>query len=167
MRITAGPCSGCSGWKLQGAEKMVSPQEERIAKEKLKAFMKDMYILLEKVALEKVEVEGEMYLKTLALKIKNAWKEFSDNHPLSDMLRAINNISVDQLRAHGLYGNQLRLKLAVIDVQKKRLFSFRTKAHLIKVLDSIDVLLESIVLVARIDTALRDMKDALKNSIDV
>lgn len=129
--------------------------------------MKDTYILLEKVAFEKVEVEGEMYLKTLGLKIKTAWKEFTDNHPLSDMLRAINNISVDQLKAHGLYGNQLKLKLGVVDVQKKRLFSFRTKAHLIKVLDAIDVLLESIVLVARIDTAIRDIKSALKSSIDV
>ena len=146
---------------------MISPQEEKVAKEKLKAFMKDTYILMEKVAFEKVEVEGEMYLKTLALKVKSAWKEFNDNHPLSDILRAINNISTDQLKAHGLYGNQLKLKLAVIDVQKKRLFSFRTNAHLIKVLDATDVLLDSIVLVARIDTAIRDMKDALKISIDV
>jgi hypothetical protein len=148
---------------------MISPQEERVAKEKLKAFMKDTYILMEKVAFEKVEVEGEMYLKTLSLKIKSAWKEFNDNHPLPDILRAINNISTDQLKAHGLYGNQLKLKLAVIDVQKKRLFSFRTrtKAHLVRVLDATDVLLDSIVLVARIDTAIRDMKDALKSSIDV
>jgi hypothetical protein len=145
---------------------MISPQEERAAKENLKAFMKDTYLLLEKIALEKVNVEGQMYLKTLPLRIKSAWNEFKENHPLPEMLRAINNISLDQLRTHGLYGSQLKLKLAVIDVQKKRLFSFRTKTNLIKVLDAIDVILDSLVLVARIDYAVRDLKDALKSSID-
>jgi hypothetical protein len=145
---------------------MISPQEERAAKENLKAFMKDTHLLLEKIAFEKVEVEGQMYLKTLPLRIRNAWKEFSENHPLQEMLRSVNNISIDQLKAHGLYGNQLKLKLAVIDVQKKRLFSFRTKAHLVKVLDAIGVILDSLVVVARIDTAIRDLKDALRSAID-
>jgi arginine/lysine/ornithine decarboxylase len=155
---------------------MIDSKQEKQVKEKLSAFVHDTYILLEKVAYEKIELEGQLFLRTLPAKIRDAWKlpakirdawkEFKANCPLKEVLQSISNTPAKELESHGLYGNQLKLKLAIIDVLKKRLTSFRTKKILIELLEALDIILDGLIPAARIDGALKNIKDSMKSSID-
>jgi len=145
---------------------MIDSKQEKQAKEKLSAFVHDIYILLEKAAYEKIEVEGQLFLRTLPARIRDAWKEFKANCPLKEVLQSISNTPAKELESHGLYGSQLKLKLAIIDVLKKRLASFRKKKILIELLEALDIILDGLIPAARIDGAIKNIKNSMNSSID-
>jgi len=145
---------------------MIDSKQEKQAREKLSAFVHDTYILLEKLSCEKIEVEGQLFLRTLPARIRDAWKGFTANCPLKEVLKSISDIPAKELESHGLYGNQLKLKLAVIDVLKKRLTSFRKKKVLIELLEALDIILDGLIPATRIDGAIKNIKNSIKSSID-
>ena len=58
------------------------------------------------------------------------------------------------------------MKLSVIDKWKKRFSEKRIKKILLKLLDAIDTVLDSLIAATGMNEALKEIKDILRNSID-
>ena len=93
-----------------------------------------------------------------------AWREYERDHPLADLHRRIAELSDETLVKHGLYGAQLEYKLATIDFAAHRAATGMS-GWLRKLLELIDNLLESILKALGVDSALKEIKDALLASL--
>ncbi|QSX74010.1 hypothetical protein HIV01_012360 [Lysobacter arenosi] len=90
-----------------------------------------------------------------------AWEEFKSDLGLPEILRLVHGVSEHELKAHGLYGNQLRYKLSVIE----HLVSLGSASDIVlKFIDAIDVLLDSVISALGRGAALKELKDMLRVS---
>jgi hypothetical protein len=97
---------------------------------------------------------------------KEAWVEFKSDHPLDEIREQINELSEKKLKAHGLYGKQLKFKLSVIDLLAEKLRNLSSKYRFRpKLVDAIDVLLDSLIGAFGGGTALKELKDILRAQI--
>ena len=95
-----------------------------------------------------------------------AWKEFEEDFDESRFVATARDIPSDRAVWAGLYGAQLRLKLAVVSHwHHKWNSSFSTKI-LKKLLDAIDTVLDSLIAATGLGEALKELKDILSNSVD-
>jgi hypothetical protein len=93
-----------------------------------------------------------------------AWRDYERDHPLHVLQSRVAELSPETLVRHGLYGEQLKYKLAAIDLAAGRAAD-GISGWLRKLLELIDNLLESILKALNIDDALKEIKDALLASL--
>jgi hypothetical protein len=91
-----------------------------------------------------------------------AWREFERDHPLEVLQGRVAELSEETVVRYGLYGEQLKYKLATIDFAASRV---GISGWLRKLLELIDNLLESILKALNVDDALKEIKDALLASL--
>jgi hypothetical protein len=136
----------------------------------IKAFLTDIYGWLERcytgttqiaLALEYPVIPVRPSVSQLA---REAWNEFNEHLPLSTLIRKVDNASEMAMRDNGLYGAQLKYKLSTISHAVDMVFSGFTGWKK-KLLDLIDNLLESILSALGVGEALKELKDALVDSL--
>lgn len=159
---------------------MMDENMELQAKENLKDFVDDTYKLLDELINQKGEWQRPeaMFPEAMLHYLRGAWSEFERDFNLQDAHKSIMDIRPDKLRHAGLYGNQLKLKLNVVEKFKSELaskfevhkksgiwgnFKNKIKGILIKLLNAIDTVLESVLAVSGLNTALKELKDVLLN----
>ena len=95
---------------------------------------------------------------------KEAWVEFSKDMPLHRLLERIRSVSAIAFQEFGLWGAQLRYKLATIAHASDMAFA-GLSGWKKKLLDLIDNLLDSILKAIGVGEALKELKDALTDSL--
>lgn len=112
-----------------------------------------------------------LFPQDLQQAITAAWLEFDRDFDKPQAEATIRALRSDRAIWAGLYGEQLKLKLAVIRYwrekwdQDRATFGFGKKI-LKKLIDAIDTVLGSIIAAAGLDEALKELKDILSNSLD-
>ena len=146
---------------------MIDTELENEAKKHLRGFLGRTLDLLRMLAYEGVDEKGQpLFIEELLPKIPKAWEEFRADFNVEKAERLVNETPGPVLQSHGLYGHQLTLKLSAIASWRKRFLGKKTKKLLLRLLDAIDTLLDSLMQAAGIDKALKEIKDILRNSID-
>jgi hypothetical protein len=106
-----------------------------------------------------------LFWQELLTPMRDAWDELKRNDNFGTVDGLIREISATGLGDHGLSGQQLAFKLAVIRVFHGRYLSIG-KGILRKLLNIIDDLLKSILDAAGAGGAILEIKDFIKDSID-
>jgi len=146
---------------------MINMEFENEAKKYLEGFLGETLYFLQVLAYEGVDTEGRpLFIEALLPEIRQAWEEFRNDFDVEKAQELIKKTPGPVLQSHGLYGHQLSLKLLAIATWRERFLGKRTKKLLLKLLDAIDTLLDSLMQAAGIDKALKEIKDILRNSID-
>ncbi len=146
---------------------MLNSELESQAKEQLQSFISETFSLFKQLVYDGFDLDQEpFFLENHLEQIKAAWKEFHEDFDTKNAKQKIMEASGRMLQIHGLYGKQLELKLSVINTWRERFNGNRAKKILIKLLDAIDTLLDSLIKATGIDEALKEIKDILRNSID-
>jgi|LGOV01.1.fsa_nt_gb hypothetical protein len=146
---------------------MINAELENEAKNCLGEFLCETLDFLGLLVREGVDAERRpFFVETLLPEIRQAWEEFRNDFSLEKAQDLVKKTPGSVLQSHGLYGSQLKLKLSVIASWKGRFFKKRTKKLLLRLLDAIDTLLDSLMQAAGIDKALKEIKEILRNSID-
>jgi len=146
---------------------MINNDLEREAKDRLKDFLTKSHGLIRQLVYEGVDKDGRsFFIDDVSGLIREAWKEFEEDFKIDHAVSLIQQTSAETLKTSGLYGRQLNLKLSVVDKWKKRFSEKRIKKILLKLLDAIDTVLDSLIAATGIDQALKEIKDILRNSID-
>ncbi|MCB0200013.1 MAG: hypothetical protein KDI03_08070 [Anaerolineae bacterium] len=142
-------------------------------RERLVTFLRQTHSLLRELYLEDVRdaVGRPLAPRDLKPLLERAWTEFAQsfNPPGTKNVaeQRIRDLSRDQMTAFGLYGAQLELKLEIIDRLRDIWEKLRTIKSLKALLDAIDVLLDSLIKAARIDEALKELKDIFCTLLDL
>jgi DUF1009 family protein len=146
---------------------MITSAQERDAKEKLQRFISETVGLLRSLVNEGYDSKGRrLFMLNVIEKMRPAWEEFEGDFDVQKANSLIQNVAAARLQSFGLYGKQLDLKLAVIAAWTQRFSQSRLKKILLKLLDAIDTLLDSLIAATGIDEALKEIKDILRDSID-
>lgn len=90
----------------------------------------------------------------------------SDEHfiRLRELVQLMENTSILE---HGLYGLQLKWKLSNINFSLRRFMEQRTAALFDRLLSSIDALLDSILAAVPGGSAVKELKEAIRNSVAI
>ena len=96
---------------------------------------------------------------------EEALEEVHDDGHFSDLRSLVKKMSPANARAHGLYGAQLRWKLFNINHSFEGFVRQRTAALFERLLSSIDALLDSILGAVPGGSAVRELKEAVRNSV--
>ncbi len=107
----------------------------------------------------------------LATHMQNAWQEWQETSPLfGNLPQLVQEIDNAAVMDHGLYGAQLRFKLANVEwwsqqvnLAEQNLQTAMWIANIWRLLESIDTLLESILAALGVGSALTEIKDSIKN----
>jgi hypothetical protein len=136
-------------------------------REQLVQFLKTTLVLIRSLAIEHLNI----FVQDLRPAITAAWSEFEADFNQPQAEATIRAIRPDRAIWAGLYGAQLKLKLAVVQhwrqgwEQERANFGFGSKI-LKKLIDAIDTVLGSIIAATGLDEALKELKDILSNSLD-
>ena len=104
-----------------------------------------------------------LFLHPLLEDMRAAWTEARPN--FDGAIDRLSNLDLDRLRQHGLYGRQLRFKLAVIRFFYSRYLGVG-RGILRKLIDIIDDLLKSLLDAMGTGGAISEIKDFIKDSLD-
>lgn len=138
------------------------PEVTERDREELERFVSGTVDLLGSLATEHLD----RFPAELRPDISAAWSEFQSDFHRNRAQETARNIRRDRAIWAGLYGAQLRLKLAVVSYWRRKWnLNFSTKI-LKKLLDAIDTVLDSLIAATGLDEALKELKDILGNSID-
>lgn len=96
--------------------------------------------------------------------LASAGLEFKETYDLEGECRKIRIAPSGQLRAAGLVGAQLDLKLGIVDHWKGRFLG--GEGVFGKLIDAIDTLLDSLIGAAGLASALKELKDALRSIVE-
>ena len=105
-----------------------------------------------------------LFWEELLPPMRGAWREVEEHRHFPEVESRIQRLTEAQFRDHGLYGQQLAFKLAVIRFFYGRYLSFG-KGILKKLLDIIDDLLKSILDAIGSGGAISEIKDFIRDSI--
>jgi hypothetical protein len=146
---------------------MINDKSVHEARESLKNFLNLVLSLIKHLVSEGIDEEGKsFFIPDLHDEIRAAWEEFLKDFSLDHAFTLIQNTSTERLQASGLYGRQLNLKLSVVNKWMERFSKKRLKKILLRLLDAIDTLLDSLIAATGINEALKEIKEILRNSID-
>jgi hypothetical protein len=146
---------------------MINTDLEQKAKQSLKYFINETLSLIKNLVYDGIDVDKRpFFIKDLSDQIRPAWKEFEEDFKIDHALDQIQKTKAESLQVSGLYGKQLNLKLSVFENWKKRFSEKPIKKILLRLLDAIDSILDSVIAATGMDQALKEIKDILRNSID-
>jgi len=127
-------------------------------------FLKDTTSFLDRLVTEKVDSKQQLLFRAQYHEdLDGAWKEFQANWDLSLAKKAIERTDDKALRAAGLHGAQLRLKLRLIRDLKDIFYRTGGTGVLRRLFKAVDNLLGSLGAVAGVDHALEEIKDLLND----
>jgi len=104
-----------------------------------------------------------LFVPDMAPLIQASWNDLA--HQFQEVHRGVESEWGEKLDEAGLTGNQLALKLGVVERLHARYESMGGHNALERVLDAIGNLLDSIVKATRVGEALKEFKEAVKLSI--
>lgn len=146
---------------------MIDSRQEEDAKKKLKDFIHETYQLLDHLVHKELDFHGHPFFAAdLVGQIREAWEEFQNDFKLERAYALIHGAPGARLQLSGLYGKQLDLKLSVVRSWVGRFKEVRAKKILLRLLDAIDTVLDSLIAATGIDEALKEIKEILRNSIE-
>ena len=146
---------------------MINEELEDEAKKYLGDFLGETLDFLKMLVHKGADAEDRpFFVEKLLPEIREAWEEFREEFNVENAQKLVNETPGSVLQSYGLYGSQLRLKLSAISSWRERFLGKRTKKLLLRLLDAIDTLLDSLIQAAGIDKAIKEIKDILRNSID-
>lgn len=146
---------------------MINDASEKDAKEQLQQFLKETLSFLRNLALGEYRAQDKsLFVKELVRQIREAWEEFEEDFNVDRARELIHSAPRSALQSHALYGEQLKLKLSAIQYWKERFFGNISGKFLIRVLDAVDTLLDSLIKATNMDGAIKEIKDALRNLVD-
>ncbi|HEY1682890.1 MAG TPA: hypothetical protein VGF98_14685 [Candidatus Tumulicola sp.] len=91
----------------------------------------------------------------------SAWDELTKSGYIKDFIRVIENKCTKEVqRDYGLEGEQLKLKMSLIHDRVQKFLDSGTAAALVKALDAVDALLDSLVLAVGFGDALKELKQS-------
>ncbi len=131
----------------------------------LRAFFEDVIDFLTRVLTKDDRYWRMDWDETLQEPMWEAWQEARSDAALAPVREGIETLSEGAIRAHGLAGAQLRFKLNVINrhfLNPARGFG---AAGFRKLLEALDVLLESLLSAIPAGTAVSEMKDYIGLSV--
>lgn len=117
--------------------------------------------LIEDAGQEKL---GDVFVPSLLPAMKGAWEE--GRQEFDRVATEVAELGPGQLRAHGLHGAQLRFKMATVAHWSSRILLPGSRPLIRRILDAIDTLLDSIIEAIPGGTAAKELKDAIRDSID-
>lgn len=132
-------------------------------KERLVIFLDDTLLVLQDV----IDSPTTLIPTTLHVPFKNAWTEFDQSFDRDNAKAKIRALSDQQLDNAGLRGAQASVKLSLFQRFRNLFTGNRVKDRLRKLLDAIDTLLESLIEAAGLGHALKEIKEAIKNALDL
>lgn len=138
---------------------------DRLATEKdtLRGFVNDTKAFIDELLSEK---QSFRIVPSLLATLRTAWLSPTMAARFQQLLAQVNLLGSDQISNHGLGGIDLDAKIDVIKYLHSR-FLLRGGSHLLKrLIDAIDNLLESILDAAGFGSAIKELKDAVKEAID-
>lgn len=153
----------------------INNNQAHTARQELTVFLAETLGFLRNLCLENNDVFLEMFRE----KIRNAWLEFEGDFVWSEAEEIINNLSDDKLEKHGLYGNQLDLKLSAVGFWREGFDRLRERFNLREItkelllewlkwlIDAIDTVLESFLEITGISGAIKEIKDCLRTLLDL
>ncbi len=94
-------------------------------------------------------------------------EEMEEDGHFEQLHELVSNIDFAMVNAHGLYGSQLRWKLSNINFSFTRYIEQRSAALFDRLLSSIDALLDSILAAVPGGSAVKELKEAIRNSIAI
>jgi hypothetical protein len=137
------------------------------ARKRLSEFLQFVYKLLQRLALEQRDPKGQrLFVKEIESLIKDAWAEFENDFNLDQSIERIQRLESSQLREHGLYGNQLNLKIRVVQFWNEAFEKFGGAKVFRKLIGAIDTVLESLLAPTGIPGAVKEIKDIMGDSVD-
>lgn len=131
-------------------------------REALERFASGVVPLLRSLATEHIH----LFPPELQEDIGAAWKEFEEDFDEPGFIAAARDIRTPRAKWAGLYGAQLRLKLAVVGYWRRKWNASVSTRILKKLLDAIDTVLDSLIAATGLGEALKELKDILGNSVD-
>lgn len=137
----------------------------------LQSFISDVYDWLDACYLDLKTARSNWPVFSIVEDLRDvgaeAWRECKRHLPLEDFHRGIMALSESKLVSHGLHGTQLKYKLAVIshhaDAPNQRRIIGSVGRRLI---EAIDVLLDSLISALGAGTAVKEIKDMLSAQQD-
>ena len=146
---------------------MIKDDEVHDAQAQLLQFVEELHDFLRRFVNEPYDREGKLLvLEEMQDELRNAWRDFDEDFSLGRAKSVIFETRPERLQTHGLYGGQLGAKLSLIRIRMGRFLDGITKRGLLKLIDAMDTLLDSIISATGLDGALKEMKDLLRNSVD-
>ena len=106
-----------------------------------------------------------MFEAELREEMRAAWNDASPQ--FEEVAVAVANLPVDSVRRHGLAGPQLRFKLATVRYWTERLQGGGANAGFVlrRLLDAIDTLLDSLLAATCAGSSLKELRDAVRDSV--
>jgi hypothetical protein len=130
-------------------------------------FIRQVLELLDSIVREPYGPTGSLIFEDMSNPLSEAWAEFREDFDIEIAMGKIERASDQSLENHGLYGAQSAGKRRLIEIRLGIFNGQRTKRTLLWLLDSIDTYLDSIINATGLSEALKEIKDLLRNSIDV
>jgi hypothetical protein len=133
---------------------------------KLREFLNFVYKFLRDIAKSGLDPrDQQLFLEEVRPLIEEAWAEFESDFNLDDSFGRIGYLGPTDLRAHGLYGKQLDLKLRIVEVRNALFQKFGGGKLFKPLIKAIDTLLDSLMKATGIDGAIKEIKDILGDSV--
>jgi hypothetical protein len=130
------------------------------------AFIRELEIFLDELVETNTDPLGHsLFWPPLYREMRPAWEEARQAGYFNSVIESVENISNGEIRRHGLHGQQLRFKLAVVRFYYAQYISVG-KRVLKKLLSIIDDLLKSILDAVGAGGAISEIKDFIKDSVE-
>lgn len=92
-------------------------------------------------------------------------EEIDENQHFNQLYELVENMDPSMAHAHGLYGSQFRWKISNINFSFTRYIEQRSAVFFERLLSSIDALLDSVLGAVPGGSAIKELKEAIRNSI--
>jgi hypothetical protein len=146
---------------------MIDQYQAQEARDQMLKFVEELHSFLGQTANKPFDYQGKpLILEEMVPALKDAWAHFDGDFSLDKAKFAIYEAPQDRIESHGLYGPQLGAKLSLVQLRLRRFLDGVTKKALLKLIDALDTVLDSIIAATGLDGAIKEMKDLLRNSVD-
>lgn len=136
-------------------------------RKRIEEFLRETETLLTNISTGKISLKDGPVLSEKAQHLAaEAIKEYLHGAPSLRFSDAAHIPTAETLAKGGLRGWQLKFKLSLIDELKEKFNRSLIRRSLLKLIDATDNLLGSLVALAGVDHALKELKDTLRGWID-
>lgn len=110
---------------------------------------------------------GPLFNESQIRFLEEVLEEMENDAHFASLQALVSNMDPNKAFVHGLYGSQLRWKLSNINFSLTGFLEQRTAALFDRLLSSIDALLDSILGAIPGGTAVKELKEAIRNSVAI
>jgi len=143
-----------------------SPEETVEYLQQFIVFLHDFFHQIEESTDEIDEQTGNPLFESQQIGyLSEVLEEVDEDQHFNQLHELVSNMDPRMAHAHGLYGSQFRWKISNINFSFARYIEQRSAALFERLLSSIDALLDSILGAVPGGSAIKEVKEAIRNSI--